>query len=130
MQYLLRWRFDYPSGTKTGLWSRPGEHNSAKAWANHHAGLLRASIEAKDVRTKEIKPLAECDGHDFRSFQWVAVAKTPAIAFKGSVTPATSIAGMRLLTSGKDILVLNNGSVRETPLSEGKKKLHFENYGK
>lgn len=128
-KYLLRWRYDYPNGSKMGMWSNPGDRKANQAWCQNKEGLVRASIEGKDLVTKEIKTLAECDGHEFRVFQWMAAAKIP-VGLRGSVKPASQLVGMKILTSEKEIAIFDTGQKAERNLPEGDKKLNFKTYGK
>ena len=49
-KYDLRWRFDFSDGkVKYGKWSSPGSTDELKAYCNNREGLIRASIEGKNV---------------------------------------------------------------------------------
>ncbi len=129
-KYLLRWRYDYPNKIICGMWSNPGEHPSNKAWCQNKEGLIRASIEGKDILTKKILVLAECDGHDFRNFQWIAAARVPAMSVKGDYTPLTQLVGMKLLTTDRELSVFDTGQTQDNALKNGEKELNFATYGK
>ena len=126
-KFLLRWRYDYPNGPRMGMWSNPGGKGNA-AWSQNKEGLIRASVEGKNLKTKEIVTLAQCDGHDFRVFQWIAAAKVPGL-MKGTVRPMTQLIGMKILTGDTEIQILDTGHVQEVPLKEGEKNLNFATYG-
>ena len=130
-KYLLRWRYDYPEKVVRGMWSNAGENPANQAWSNNKEGLVRAIIEGKDLKTKEIKVLAECPGEDFRVFQWVASVRMPGGApAGGSVTIAGSIIGMKLLTRDEELTILDTGLGKARPLPESEKNLNFRTYGK
>lgn len=129
-RYTLRWRYDFRDRPAVyGMWGNPGNGPGNQAWAQNKEGLSRAAVEAKDLDTKEIITLAECDGHDFRNFQWMAIAKVP-MNFKGQITPTSQLVGMKLLTTDFEISVFANGVVKKQPLPESEKKLHFATYGR
>ena len=129
VKYLLRWKYDYASGNRAGMWSRPGNTPATQAWANNKEGIVRASIEGKDLKTNQVVTLAECDGHDFRTFQWSAVSRVN-LGISGSQTPIPVLVGMKLLTSDHEIEVLVDGQVIRTPLKKGVRNLNFATYGK
>ena len=53
-KYLLRWRFDFIDGTyKFGGWNNPGKTNAMHAWRVNKTGLIRATIEGKDILTRK-----------------------------------------------------------------------------
>jgi len=128
--YTLRWRFDFRDRASVyGMWGNPGKHAGNQAWAQNKEGLVRASVEAKDLATSTIMTLAQCDGHDYRNFQWVAIARVNP-GFKGETTPRPQLIGMKLLTTDKEITVYANGVVKERPLPESEKKTNFATYGR
>ena len=110
INYKLRWRFDYINRPpKYGIWSMATGKPSDSAYSQPKDGLLTASIEGKDVHTKEIKRLADCPGQDFRMFQWVATASMPAVSGLVSYTPRSTLVGLKLITRNEVIEVLNTG---------------------
>ena len=130
-QHLLRWRFDYSGNrpAKYGIWSRPGETPEVQAWCQNKEGLVRASVEAKDIFTREVRTLAECDGWDFITFQWIAVASLPAI-FRGTVTPLTRVVGLKMVTRETALEVYDTGDVRVAARTDGDKQLNLATFGK
>lgn len=90
---------------------------------------MRASIEGKNLVTKQTVTLAECDGHDYRNFQWLAISKVNP-AFSGAVTPQVHNIGMKLLTTDQEIMVLNDGHIQKRPLTEDEKKINFATFGR
>lgn len=123
--YLLRWRFDYADRASVfGMWNSP--HISA--WDKNREGVVRASIEAKDVATREVRTVVACDGHEFRNFQWLAVAAVGP--FRGSVTPATHNIGLKLLTRDEEIAILVNGKGARRLLTEDEKNINFATFGR
>src|SRR3990172_4226027 len=88
--YLLRWRFDFSDKpTRYGVWNSSIE----PAWSVNKNNLVRASIEGKDMQTRETRIIAECDGWDFVNFEWVAatpihiglIQKYQNVKFIGSI---------------------------------------------
>jgi hypothetical protein len=128
-KYLLRWRYDYPEGSAYGMWSNPGTHKSNQAWCQNKEGLVRASVEGKDLVTKKVVTLAECDGHSFRVFQWMAAARVPGM-ITGSIKPMSQLIGMKLLTADRELSVFDTGYVHDKPLGNGERLLNFATYGK
>jgi hypothetical protein len=124
----LRWRFDFfgrPS--KYGQWNRPGTTPETQAWCQNKEGLVRASIEGKNMVTKEIETLAECDGHDFVNFQWMAAAKMKPF-FKGTANVAHFLVGLKIITRDSAVEVYPNGEVRKNERTE--KNVQYATFGK
>lgn len=86
-------------------------------------GLLRASIEAQSVLTNEVVTVAECDGYDFRNFQWISAA----FGFTGS---NAKVVGLSMWTRDERCSVFVDGSTSCEKLNEDDKKYHFATYGK
>lgn len=130
--YLLRWRFDFADGiTRYGMWSDPGNISENGAWRQTRAGLrlIRAAIEAKDFNTRTIQVMAECDGHDYMNFEWIALARINPF-MKGSCTPNSSINGLSLVTRQEIIRVLCDGQIIKEPLPLSHQKINFSTFGK
>lgn len=133
IKFLLRWRFDFANNkpSKYGQWSRPATiKNDLAAMVNKEA-LVRACIEGKDRKTKEITPIVECDGHDFVNFEWVN-ARHHLVANLGCsmLAPFHRLLGLALVTREMKALVLLDGTVLPRPRTEAEKKLHLEGFGK
>lgn len=131
--YLLRWRFDFQTGgSRFGLWSQTGNLESDGAWRQLRAGLevKRAYIEGKHYVSGVIRTLAECDGHDFVMFEWMANAFFDPFSVRGNKTPYTSIAGLSMVCREKIISVMTDGlaNIRDRPTAH--KNLNFATYGK
>ena len=107
--YLLRWRFDFADKpVRYGMWSQAGTRDEDKASFVNTAGLVRASIEGKNVSTREIKTLAECDGHDYVLFKWNA-----AYISHGSFSAGKHVlTGLKLVTREIELDVFSTGDVR------------------
>lgn len=131
-RYRLRWRFDFANRpSKYGMWNAPGPGASTQAWSQNKEGMVRASVEGEDLRTKETKILAQCDGHDFRNFQWMAVGRLRGFPTDtANVRPITHLVGMKILTTDTEICVFGSGQVETAPLPEPIKQMHFATYGK
>lgn len=114
-RYLLRWKFEYLSRPpKAGLWLQASNSNETKAWFQPKDGLTRVLIEAKNIRTREIKTLVECSGPEFMAFQWIAGAFLSPMGVK-SGKPPTSIIGCKLLTTAHEYEVDVLGNVQTKP---------------
>ena len=129
--FLLRWRYDFSDGKViAGMWSNPGKNQANQAWFHNKEGMIRASIEAKDLATSLISTVAECKGEDFRNFQWMAAAKVKPLGIGGEYSPQSTILGLRLLTRNNAVEAFVNGTGNTRPLTEGEKKIEFATYGK
>jgi hypothetical protein len=127
-QYKLRWRFDYLSRpSKAGMWALTTNNPVDCAWSQPKDGLVRASIEGKNIKTKEIEVLAESRGQDFRVFQWLATALCP-IFHNGDSVLRSTLVGLKLLTSDDEVSVMCDGSVHRQSLSEQLKTVNFKTY--
>lgn len=125
-QYLLRWRYDFRGKAPIfGMWNNPG----ITAWDRNGEGLATASIEAKDIVTKEIKRVVEVQGHVFRNFQWLVVARVN-LAAHGSQTPFPEHVGLKIITTHEEVAVLINGQIGRRLLTEEEKGLHFATDGR
>lgn len=124
--FLLRWRYDFVGKSAVfGMWN--SSHISA--WDRNGPGLVRASIEVKDLATSKTFTRVECDGHDFRTFQWLTIARiTPN--FKGSISPRPEHVGLQLLSTNYKYTVLINGQVVKEDLLESERTLNFATYGR
>ena len=127
MFYLLRWRFDYlDRPTKYGQWSRPATLVSDMAYAQHKEGIVRASVEGKDVETREVRILAECDGWDFVNFQWMAEFRAGSDGY-GSHRHV----GLKLVTRENWIEVyVRGGIVKVVPRTEEDKNFQYAIFGR
>lgn len=120
-KFKLRWRFDFASGlTRYGMWSLPAQTQEDMAAYQNKEGLIRASIEAQDILTADVKTLAECDGWDFLNFQWLA-------ARFGMYVGWDKIIGLKLITREKVITVLASGDIKMQPRTLD---INFATFGK
>ena len=125
----MRWRFDFAGRPSIyGKWSSP----SVTAHDKNKEGLVRAAVEGKDRVTGEIKALAECDGHDFVNFQWLATANVPRPMGKweGDVKPVHRLMGMKLVTRNFQFFVMPDGDVVLQQRTEAEKKMNFATFGR
>jgi hypothetical protein len=124
--YLLRWRFDFHGKAAVfGMWSNPFN----TAWNQNREGLARASIEVKSNKTSLTQTAVECDGHDFRNFQWLVLSRVNP-SFRGSVTPRAEHVGLKILTTNEEISVLIDGQCARRKLTEEEKGIQFATFGK
>lgn len=127
-RYTLRWRFDYLTRpSKAGMWGLTTRNKVDSAWSQPRDGMIRACIEGKNLRTREIKMLAECRGCDFRVFQWLATALCPIFP-GGTRSLKSKLVGLKMLTRDEQVTVLYDGSVQVEPLSESLRELNFKTY--
>ena len=99
------------------------------AWDRNKEGLVRASIEVKDMASKQTFVRAECDGHDFRVFQWLAIAKVNP-NFKGSISPTPVNIGLKMLTTRKVVTVLYDGTVDVRDITKDELDVNFATFGR
>lgn len=129
-KYKLRWRFDFATKpTRRGLWLQAGTQDSDKACFVNKDGLIRASIEAENVQTYELKTLAECVGPDFCNFEWDAVVSVPGFV-RSAITQKGHIIGLRIVSRDFNTIVYVNGDVHVKPRTEEDKQFHLAGYGK
>ncbi|CAB4170002.1 hypothetical protein UFOVP901_26 [uncultured Caudovirales phage] len=125
--YLLRWRFDFADRpSRIGMWSQSGTRDEDKASFVNTTGLVRASIEGKDVVTREVKALAECDGHDYVVFKWNA-----AFISTGSFAAGQHVlTGLKLVTRDLELDVFPSGDVKISARLEDEKNFNYAAFGK
>ena len=129
-KWQLRCRFDFADGRPSWFsqWDKSGPQKSDMAAYQNKTGLVRAAIEGKDVNTRELKVLAECDGHDFCNFEWLAMVVT------GASNPFGTFQGMNvglvLVTRNERCIVESNGTFRVESRTEAEKKIHLAGYGR
>lgn len=132
LKYLLRWRYDFLSHKpKYGQWDREANLMTDMACFNLKEGLIRASVEGKDIKTREIVTLAEVDGHDFCLFQWMAVASGgSAFNLKGTHELVKKNVGLKLVSRDYFIEVYKTGLVQKLARPDEDKKFHYAAYGR
>lgn len=129
-QYDLRWRFDFAGRpSRYGKWSNPGKSDELKACYQNKEGLVRAAIEGQHVVTQQVKTLAECDGHDFVNFQWMAVAMMP-VGLIGKAQPVHALVGMKIITRDVELCVTADGALLRRVRPEAEKRLNFATFGR
>jgi hypothetical protein len=127
--YLLRWRFDFSDDrpAKYGMWSLPATREEDMASRVNTTGLVRASIEGKEVSSRVVKTIVECDGHDYVVFEWNA-------AFIGGINPTKGgrhqLLGLKLVTRDLELNVFPTGDVKAIRRSDEHKKINFAAFGK
>lgn len=118
----VRWHFDYAGRPpKWGAWTDPGNCASTTAWTQPKDGLVRAAIIARDRLTRKVYTIAECDGHEFIEFRWIAAAPMPMTprALAGQAAKFIgSIQGMSLVTPKEKLHAYVNGQVVREPNTE------------
>ena len=70
----LRWRLDYTDGRRiVGVWMLHNDKdNATKASAQPREGLLKATIEGREVGTNQAIELLSCDAPHYVGFCWEA----------------------------------------------------------
>lgn len=91
-------------------WGMTGPNQCDFAWSQPREGLVAACIEAKDVNTKQIVSLVECDGPDFCDFRWVAVTKVPLGTPRPMETRGVNV-GLTLVMRRHSTTVLMDGRI-------------------
>lgn len=103
----LRWRLDYAGRRPVfGAWS------SEKIMAFPHVGkpnITKASIEATDLVTGEVRTLASCPGYEWIGFRWIYVA-----TLRAGKNPGV-IHGLSIETQLEMANVYIDGKVRMEP---------------
>lgn len=129
-KYSLRFAFDYHDGRKAwrSQWNKTGPNATDSAWAQTKTNLRRASIEGKNLLTREIITIVECDGHDFVNFEWLAVVAVP-FGTKHMTVEGTNV-GAVLVTRDNRTTVLGDGTAQIQKRSEEDKKFHLAGFGR
>lgn len=114
----LRWRLDY-AGCRPlfGAWSS----DVVLAWP--HTGkpnLIRATIEASDLVTGEVRPLANCPGSEWLEFRWIRAVGLPIAQLqagpKGApIKVSGAIHGLTIVTQLEMAHVFIDGSAKREP---------------
>jgi hypothetical protein len=130
--YLLRMRFDYHDGKAPWIsqWGQTGPNPCDSAWAQSKTNLRRACIEGKNVTTREIVELVECDGHDFVNFEWLATASVPVGALSKEPSVKSQTIGAVLVTRDTRSVVFPDGRIHVEIRSEDDKKIHLAGFGR
>lgn len=126
--YRLRWRFDFAhKPPKWGGWMNTGRGDESKAYLVNKDGLVKASIEAEDIRDWKIYELASVSGQDYVNFQWEALAIAPNLMNMPHETKLKSqIVGLRLVRRDWETIVYVNGETRlEKSVNLNHKDFHF-----
>ncbi len=124
-KYLLRWRFDFLNKPSVkGIWLS----SHAPAWRVNKDGLIRAAVEGKDIRTRDVRTLAACDGHEFVNFKWHAIISHPVVGGSGDY-PGVPI-GLILQTRSQDVLTLIDGRHAIKDRTQLDKEFHYAGFGK
>lgn len=126
--WLLRWRFDLPKSTKCGLWCSSGNTNEDKACFVNKEGLIRASIEGKNVKNRSLKSFCEIDGPNFCNFEWVGATAIPGVS--GGFKVQSKIIGLTLVSRDFRTTVYIDGRIEVKPRTEQDKKFHYAGFGK
>ena len=130
-KYFLRCHFDFLNKPSwSSMWNDSGPNNCDKACFQNKDGLIRAAIEAKDIVTRQIVILAECDGTDFCNFQWEAIALGGSIFNSKAHSAYGHNIGLSMITRKEKVKVFMNGDVKIEIRNEKDKLINFVSYGK
>ena len=134
-KFDLRWRFDFTDGrpSKYGIWNHPGVGQNDSAQYCNTSNLARACIEGKDILTKEVRIIAECDGYNFCLFKYQAATRfgfNPRPSPTGKIPARTDLIGLVLVTRDQECLVLTDGSTQLWNRSEYEKNTNYLAYGR
>lgn len=109
------------------MWSRAAVLPADMAAMQPRDNIARASVEGKNIETREVVTLAECDGWDWCLFQWMEELRCRM----GDVSAAVkTIVGMQLVTRDTWIEVKDNGEVNRTPRTAEDMSYHYESFGR
>ena len=109
------------------MWSNPGLRDEDKASFVNTTGIVRASIEGKHAVTREVKTLAECDGHDFVVFKWNA---SYVFANGNPSNGFTTTTGLKLVTRNLELDVWPSGDCSVTQRQNDEKNINYAAFGK
>jgi hypothetical protein len=116
------------------MWGHPGPKNddSTKAWCHNKSGVVKASIEGKDLNTQRIITLAECDGCDFVNFEWMVNSSLPGMLAPGfgSLKPRSRIVGLTLVTREWRINIVDTGEFNRSDRTPEEKRMNLATFGR
>ncbi len=135
--FSLRWGFAYRGRrNKYGMWDKSGTYikglkhiDQTVAWCQTKENLTVAYIEVKNLKTREVKKIVACDGHNFVNFEWSAITPLP-MPGKVEIKVAGEIYGLVLVTRDERITVLRNGKVEVRKRTESEQTLQYSGFGK
>lgn len=115
----VRWHLDWNCRpAKYGAWTDAGNCPSTTAWLQPKDGLVRACITGRNRVTRMTYSLAECDGHEFIEFRWIAAFPTP-MRLKGPLARGVKciggIQGLTLVTADEKLHAYVDGTVVREP---------------
>lgn len=74
---FFRWAFEFiDKSTRRGVWNNQSNNLCDLASSVNKTGMVRALIEGKHFRTKEVKVYADMRGEDFINFQTLMIVRT------------------------------------------------------
>jgi hypothetical protein len=109
-----------------GMWSQCGTRDEDKASFVNTTGLVRASIEGKDIASRSVKVLAECDGHDYVVFKWNAAF----ISYGNFANGHHVLTGLKLVTRDIELDVYPSGDVKILARADDEKTIHYATFGR
>jgi hypothetical protein len=120
--YLLRYRFEYQKRPdRVGMWDRPATDVKQMAYSANRSDLMSVVIEGKNVVTREIKQLYNCDGQDYVNMQWLAQYRQ---SMSGS---SQDVIGLCMITRYVKVEVFQSGAIRIRDIVPGSYD-HYETW--
>lgn len=129
--YRLRWKFVFNNNkaTKCGMWNAQDNEPKNAAWCVNKEYLSRAIVEYEDISTYKTGYFADCPGHDFVNFEWIAVVPM-STASSGTERFEPTIVGLTLVTRELKVHVYTDGSHRVEVRSIEEQLVQLAGFGK
>jgi hypothetical protein len=108
------------------MWNDSGPNEIDKAMYQNKTGLVRACIEAKHRETRQVTVVAECDGHDYCNFEWIALAVSPSIFAGGTQKIRSQNIGLALVTMNERVCIFMDGTMRIEKRTESEKLFKYK----
>lgn len=109
-RWPLRWALYFKDGkTEFGNWMS----DDKPACFVNKTGLLAARIERADRKAGKFFPVVECDGHDFRDFEFVKLASL--------ASRRNYLVGLTMITNDEKVTVIIDGKINVRKLTDEEK---------
>jgi hypothetical protein len=113
----LRWRLDFKDKPSIfGVWNEKTPHKSDKIWSQNKKDLIQVTIEAEDIRTKQINPMVSLGAWDFVTMTVEAYTRVRAMGRQSA-----AFAGLSLISSKWKVSCWVDGKIT-------KKVVDFDEY--
>lgn len=119
----LRWRFHYANDRAPAAcaWDSAREGEASFTTKDQ---LRCAAIETMD-HMGHMRRIAECDGHDFINFEWIAQERRGLDGAR-----RTCLVGIKMRTRDMVTDVYKDGEIFARPMSTDDKKIHYAGFGR